>query len=66
MIAQATTREKVQELLKDLNGRQLKEVAKHFDIYLGTATVSQMRERIENGTIGAKLRSFAIRNTALK
>lgn len=60
----ATTRPQAAEILSDLNLRQLREVAQHLDVYIGTATKQVLSQRIEDATVGAKLRFNATSNLA--
>ena len=65
-INKATTREEVHNLISDLSIAQLKEIAKHYHIFLGYSSKEKIKERIVEGTIGVKLRSKAIHKVSLK
>lgn len=65
-IAGANKEVDVRLLLDGLKTAELREVARHFSVHVNGSTKGQMIDRITEGTVGAKLRSAAIRRTPLK
>ncbi|MNV24909.1 hypothetical protein D3C71_1159880 [compost metagenome] len=65
IIDTATTREEVEGVLSSCKLLELRKVANYYSIHLGSCTKAMAKERIVDGTIGAKLRSYAIRKINL-
>lgn len=66
LIGGAQTRYEVREVLSSLKVKDLKEIANHYSIYCSRKTKSGLIDSITEGTIGAKLRSEAIRGISLR
>jgi hypothetical protein len=61
------SREQVRQLLEPLNRAELRQLADSLDIYFEKSYDEQrLRQKIEDATVGVKLRHIAIQNTRLK